>query len=1039
MKTKFLLLIVLLLQTALALAIKVEGTVLDEMKQPVIGATVQVKGAASGTITDLNGKFTLKVDRVKEDILVVSYVGYKTKHVALKGRSILTIELEPEVTELNEVIVVGYGSMRKSDLTGSVTSVKASAEEAARATSFDKMLQGKAAGVMVSTGSAAPGGSVNVRIRGTSSLRGNNSPLYVVDGNIISDLGDTADPMSAGTGGGNSRADAQNPLAAISPQDIENIEILKDASATAIYGSQGANGVVLITTKQGKTGKPSVTVSANVTFSTLAREIPMLGTKDYIDFRNAKEFIGEDGTPMTMDGILPVNWQKEATRTAVSQNYRASVSGKSQKTTYYLALGYSDQQGVIRKTGVDKYDIRLNLDQEINDRISLKTTSAFSSINTSMTSGTDKLANTRTSIVRHMISFKPYKGVSSGDDYANYDEDLTSPEAWFTDYDDDSKENTFNTNVSLDVKTFKWLTFRVKGGLVYRNKERAMWFGKLTSNGSQTNGKAGIAGLTTYSYNTEALMMFNHSFTKKHNLNGTLGVVYNNKQVKQTSVTGEDFFTEDLRADGISQAARQYPYQLTKTGEQLFSVLARGVYNYANRYVATATFRADGSSKFDKKNRFSYFPSFALAWRINQEEWMKEFDKVSNLKLRLGWGQVGNQAISPYQTLASYNSNSSAKPDGSLEPGIVPSRIPNADLKWKTSEQYNIGVDLGLFNQRLTFTADAYIKKTKDLLQQIALPYASGYNSMWVNNGKIENKGLEFAIEGTPVATKSWNWTIGGNIAFVKNTIKELGMSPADFGVLKNMRGYWGENVGNNTYTKFPANVFLVGKSIGLFMGYQTAGIMQEEEYNSAENQQHPLTMKGTEMLPGDVRYVDQNGDRVIDDKDRVIIGNPNPDFTYALNTTLNYKQWTLDMAFNGVVGNDIINANLIDETDVKNANKNVRKDAFFQAWTAENKSHTYPRLGYEPKGVLSDRYIESGSYLKLSHISLSYLLKLKKVKTIQSLTFNFTASNVFTITSYSGYDPDVNTFANDADRIGIDLTSYPSARNFTFGVIANF
>ena len=296
----------------------------------------------------------------------------------------------------------------------------------------------------------------------------------------------------------------------------------------------------------------------------------MLGTKDYIDFRNAKEFIGEDGTPMTMDGILPVNWQKEATRTAVSQNYRASVSGKSQKTTYYLALGYSDQQGVIRKTGVDKYDIRLNLDQEINDRISLKTTSAFSSINTSMTSGTDKLANTRTSIVRHMISFKPYKGVSSGDDYANYDEDLTSPEAWFTDYDDDSKENTFNTNVSLDVKTFKWLTFRVKGGLVYRNKERAMWFGKLTSNGSQTNGKAGIAGLTTYSYNTEALMMFNHSFTKKHNLNGTLGVVYNNKQVKQTSVTGEDFFTEDLRADGISQAARQYPYQLTKTGEQLF-------------------------------------------------------------------------------------------------------------------------------------------------------------------------------------------------------------------------------------------------------------------------------------------------------------------------------------------------------------------------------------------------------------------------------------------------------------------------------------
>lgn len=1039
MKNRIILLLTLLLQTAVALAIKVEGTVLDETKQPVIGATVQVKGTSNGTITDLNGKFSLKVDRVKEDVLVVSYIGYKNKVVPLKGRTIVTIELEPEITELDEVIVVGYGSMRKSDVTGSVTSVKTSDEEAARATSFDKMLQGKAAGVMVSTGSAAPGGSVNVRIRGTSSLRGNNSPLYVIDGNIISDLGDTTDPMSSGTGGGNSRADAQNPLASISPQDIENIEVLKDASATAIYGSQGANGVVLITTKKGKTTKPSVTLSSNVTISALAREIPMLNTAEYIDFRNSKEYIGT-GTPMTMDGLIPVNWQKETTRTAVSQNYRASVSGKVQKSAYYLAVGYSDQQGVIRKTGVDKYDIRLNLDQEINSRITLKSVSAFSSINTSMTSGTDKLANTRTSIVRHMISFKPYKNASlTGDDYVNYDEDVTSPEAWFTDYDDKSEENMFNTNLSLDIKALKWLTFRVKGGLVYKRKERSMWFGRLTSIGAQTNGKAGIAELASRSYNTEALMLFNHSFHKTHFLNGTLGIVYDSKKVRQTSMTGEDFFTEDLRADGISQAAKQYPYILTKTGEQLFSVLARGVYNYANRYVLTATFRADGSSKFDKSNRFSYFPSFALAWRVDQEAWMQKYEKISNMKLRLGWGQVGNQAISPYQTLASYSSNSSAKPDGTLEPGIVPSRIPNAGLKWETSEQYNVGFDLGLFNQRLTFTADAYIKTTKDLLQQIALPNSSGYPSMWINNGVIENKGLEFAIEGTPIANKHWNWNIGGNISFVKNTIKELGMAPTDFGVLKNECGYWGENVGNNTFTKFPANVFLVGRSIGLFMGYQTAGIMQEEEYYGLENQKAPLTMKGVEVLPGDVRYIDQNGDRVIDDKDRVIIGNPNPDFSFALNSTLSYKQWTLDVAFNGVVGNEIINANLIDETDVKNSNLNVRKDAFFQAWTPDNMSNTYPRLGYEPKGVLSDRYIENGSYLKLSHVSLSYLLKLKKVKAIQSLTFNFTASNLFTITSYSGYDPDVNTFANDADRIGIDLTSYPVARNFTIGVIANF
>lgn len=1039
MKSKLLLLLLFVAMSATVHAIRVEGTVTDENKETVIGASILLKGVAgTGTITDLDGKFTLDVPDVKEGILIISYVGYKTKHVPLNGRTVVTVNLEPDVNELDEVVVVGYGSVRKSDLTGSVTSIKTKDEEAARATSFDKMLQGKAAGVMVSTGSSAPGGSVSVRIRGTSSLRGNNSPLYVIDGNIISNLGDTMDPMSAGSGAGNSRVEEQNPLAAISPQDIENIEILKDASATAIYGSQGANGVVLITTKQGKTGKPTVTVSANVTMSILAREIPMLGAYEYLDFRNDPIYLGPDGKPTTMDGFAPVNWQRESTRTALSQNYRASVSGKSQKTAYYLAAGYSDQQGVINKTGVNKYDIRFNLEQELNDRIKLSSNSSFSSVGTTMTSGTDKLANTRTSIVRHMISFKPLRGTGNSDG-SDYDEDITSPDAWFTDYDDESQENIFNTNLSLDIKALRWLTVRVKGGLVYKRKERSMWYGKLTYNGAQSNGKAGLSDLTSQSYNTEALLLFNHTIAKKHRLNGTLGVVYDKKSTTQNGMTGEGFFTEDLRADGISQAEKYYPVKHDKVGEQLFSVLARGIYNYADRYVATVTFRADGSSKFDRSNRFSYFPSFALAWRVNQEAWMQQFDKISNLKLRSGWGQVGNQAVAPYQTMAGYNNNASAKPDGSSEPGLVPARIPNPDLKWETSEQYNVGIDLGLFDQRLTLTLDAYRKNTKDLLQQIALPYGSGYRSMWINNGKIENKGIELAIEGTPYTNKHWAWTIGGNISFAKNTIKELGMASASFGMLTDESGYWGANVGNNTFTKFPANVFLVERSIGLFMGYQTNGIMQQSEYDSTENQQKPLMMKGSQVLPGDIRYVDQNGDRVIDDTDRVVIGNPNPDFAYALNTTLSYKNWTLDMAFNGVVGNEIINANLIDETDVKNPNNNVRSNAYYQRWTPQNQGNAYPRLGYEPKGVLSDRIVENGSYLKMAHLSLSYLLKFKKSKAIQSLTFNATASNLFTVTSYSGYDPDVNTFANDVDRMGIDLTSYPSARNFTFGVIANF
>lgn len=1025
-----------------AQAVIVTGTVIDENKEPVIGATVMLKGNAKiGNSTDLDGKFTLNIpdSHLKNGTLVITYVGYQTRRVPLNGRTIISTELLPQPNELDEVVIVGYGSMKKSDLTGSLSSVKASEVEAASATSFDKLLQGKAAGVYVTTGSAAPGGSASVRIRGIGSLRGDNSPLYVIDGNIISDLGDTTDPMGAGQNSGNSRKQEQDPLASINPQDIESIEILKDASATAIYGSQGANGVILITTKRGKTSKPNVTVSATVTMSKLAKEIPMLDFDGYMSFRNAPEFLN-GAEPTSSEGLIPVNWQHNATRLAVSQNYRASISGKSNKTGYFLALGYADQNGVIRKTGVDKYDFRVNLDQEISDHLSLRSSTFFSHIGTTMTSGTDKLANTRTSIVRQMISYKPYINPTQTDEeYTSYDENITSPEVWFTDYDDDSREDFFNTSLTLDYKVLKWLTLRAKGGVVYKHKSRSMWYGKQTFNGAQSNGKAGLAEMTSNFYNAEFMAMFNHKFDKKHSINGTLGIVYDNKQIRQTGITGEDFFSEDLRADGISQAAKQYPFKLNKTGQQLFSVLARAVYNFDNRYLLTATFRADGSSKFDKHNRFSYFPSFAAAWRMDQENWLRNVNCISNLKLRAGWGRVGNQAISPYQTLASYNNVTGVNGDGQANPGIVPSRIPNPDLKWETSEQFNVGVDFGMFNQRLSFTADAYIKNTKDLLQEVATPYASGYTTMYVNNGKIMNKGLEFAISGVPYASQDWEVNLGANISFTDNKIKELGMAPSDFGVLHNEVGYWGQNVGNNTFTKFPANVFLVNHSIGLFMGYQTNGILQQDTFDSPEYQTKPLVMNGSQLKPGDVLYVDQNNDGVIDDKDRVILGNPNPDFTYALNASVRFKKFTLGMVFNGVVGNNIINANLIDETDVKNANNNVRKDAFYQAWTAENRSNTYPRLGYQPQGVLSDRIIENGSYLRLAQLSLDYRFDFKKSKIIKGLTLNFTATNLFTVSSYSGYDPDVNTFSNDADRLGVDLTSYPTARNFTFGIIANF
>lgn len=1024
MKLKLILFLAILFNIA-ANATTIEGVVIDQStKEPIIGASVQVKGTSLGTVTDFDGKFKLNVDDTKSAVLIISYVGYQRKSLSLDGRTLLTIPLEEDTKTLDEVVVVGYGTMRKSDLTGSLTSVKASQEEAMVNTSFDRMLQGKAAGVMVTTSSSAPGGAVNILVRGTSSLRGDNQPLYVVDGNII-DVDQTENSLSSGTGGGNSLSAAQNPLSSISTQDIENIEILKDASATAIYGSRGANGVVLITTKQGNTAKPVVTFSSVLTTSMMSKKIDVLNTTEYVDFWNKMN----PGSPLDITTLNGVNWQDFSTRNAFSQNYRASVSAKSGKTSYYLSAGYMDNQGIIKNTGISQADVRLNLNQEINKSISLQTSTSFSNLKTSMTAGTDKLSSVSSSLITNMILKRPYKGALATEN--ELDINLIGPEAWFLDYDDDSNDTQFSTNATLNINITRGLKLQLKEGIVYRDKNRYVWNGPLTTNGNKTNGQAGHSGLKNWNTNSEALLQYNNKINKSHNLNATLGVVYQTKKFSSNSLTGENFISKDLRAKGISLAQTLYPYMYTESGEQMFSALGRLVYSYRDRYIFTGTFRADGSSKFSADNKFSYFPSFAFAWRANEETFLKNVSEISNLKFRAGWGQVGNQAIKPYQTLQSYYTNYYTAADGSLVVGLSPSRIPNPDLKWETSEQYNIGLDLGLFDQRISITVDAFSKETKDLLQEKSISGSSGYTSMWINNGKVQNRGLEFTLDAKVLDKKNFKINVGGNISFVQNKILDLGMPVTDFGMLKGVSGYLGDNLGNNNNIKMPVNIFLVGRSIGQFFGYQTEGILQAGETQN---------FNGTTLSEGNIKLKDLSGDGVVNEEDRTILGNPNPKFTYAFNVNMSYRNWGLDMIFNGVQGNNLINANLIDQTDVSNAIKNVLRDAYYNAYDATNNpTGTYPALGSKPLGVLTDRMIEDGSYLRLSNVTLSYRLRLPKIKAINSITFSGTANNVFVLTKYTGYDPDVNSFANDADRMGVDLASYPATRSFVLGITANF
>ncbi len=1029
-----LLTILLLCTTCVALyANRVTGSVVDVTGQPIIGATIMLRGTNQGTATGIDGTFNLKVDDLQNASIEVSFLGYETRVVEC-SETPLSIIIEESSHDLDEVVVVGYGTMKKSDLTGSLTSVTPDAEESARSMSFDHMLLGKAAGVQVTTGNSAPGGAVSINIRGTSSLRGDNQPLYVVDGNIM-DTDTESDPMGSGTSSGNSNMTATNPLASLSPQDIASIEILKDASATAIYGSQGANGVVLITTKQGRSETPVVTFSSTIGISTMSREIPMLSTSEYVEFYNTFT----PNSPLDMSDKTAVNWQDYGTQNAISQSYRVSLAGRGKSTSYYLAAGYTDNEGIIQNTNTSRYDFRVNLTQDIGKKFRVKSNSFFSSLNTSMTSGTDKLANSNTSIIRQMISAKPYITTDSEGYDGDYDENLTGLDAWFADYDDDSKENTFNTTLALEYSILKYLKLNIKGGTALRSKERKMWYGTQLYNGASTNGKAGLSTLNSQSYNTEALLVFNKKIKKTHSLSATAGVVYNAKSVTSTSLTGEDFATHMLRADGISMANILYPYKYAISEEALFSALTRMTYNYKEKYLLTATFRADGSSKFSDGNKFGYFPSTAFAWRVDQEPFLSSIRKISNLKLRAGWGQVGNQSISAYQSQSTYSSTEYATSSEGYETGLVSSRIANPDLTWETSEQYNVGVDFGMFNQRLSLTVDAYIKDTKDLLLDMQVGTHTGYSSMWVNNGELRNKGLEITLAGTPLHKKDWRVDLSGNISFVSSVITSLDTELSDFGTIKNVSGYYGDNIGNNTYSKFPANTFIEGYPIAMYMGYETNGIMQTDAYN-AQAAGNRLTVMGSEILPGDVLYVDQNGDGVVDDNDMVVLGDPTPDFTFAFNAAVSWKRLSLSLAFNGVYGNEIINANLIEEMDVKNSNKNVRKEAFYDAWTEESGGNINPRLGYEQIGVLTDRLVEDGSYLRLSSATLSYDWDIsKKINFIKSLNLSFTATNIFTLTSYSGYNPDVNTFTNDMNRMGVDLASYPASRSFIFGLIATF
>lgn len=1009
--------------------VEIKGYVKDKDGTPLEGVSVVGKNDEKGTTTDGKGFFIVKTSSTNI-ALVFSYIGYTRKAVKPeKGKEIQVI-LEKSLVNQEEVVVIGYGSSERKDLTGAIGTFKPKSSDAQQFNSIDNLLKGRIAGVQVQQSAGDPGGTVSVKIRGVNSLRGDNEPLYVVDGIIINNVtNDAIDPFSTKTV--NSGQTKQSGLAGINPQDVESIEILKDASATAIYGSRGANGVVIITTKQGR-GKPIIRYSTFIEASQASKKLQMLDAKDYASYINNYEATFGRPAKYSLDSLLDINWQDEMQRTAISSNNRLSVTGSSQdnKTKYFFAGGFLSNQGIVKPSGVKVGDIKLNLNQDISPKIKMNFTLSGVFNKNTMSQGTEALGGGDNSMIIKMLVARPIANAQTdlSDPSIPYD----NPYSWLQDYDDFTEEKRLLTGLGFTYKISNDLTYRLNFAADFRTKERKRWFGKKTFQGKNANGQLGLSQFEKKFYQIENLLVYTKKISKLSKVETTMGVTYDNENTASSSVINENFFSEALRTDGFGFGQTVYPYYRDRFGAEVFSVLGRINYNYRSKYLLTVSGRTDGSSKFADGNKYSFFPAVAAAWKISEEEFLKNSDIISNLKLRVGYGRSGNQAIAAYNTFARYGQNYYVS-GNTLVSGAAPENIQNDRLKWETTNQVNAGIDASFVDSRFTFSVDWYYKQTKDLLQSFTLPPSSGYQALIKNIGTIENKGLEFSFTGLLISKKDFSLTTGGNISFNRNKILDLGLPESSIGIYKNSEYYIGPGVSTGTYFKDPANIFVVGQPIGMLYGYKTNGIWQSGEDLTGKRQ------FGNAIQYGDVKFIDQNSDGDIGPADKIIIGNPNPDFTFGFNTGFTYKNLTFDLFFNGSYGNDVANGNLM---RLGNANgiqeNNILADYFKNAWTTSKSSNIYPRVGYNNLNFI-DRYVEDASYLRLTTATLGYNFSLSKGNVIKSININLTGKNVFTITDYTGFDPEVNSFAFDKGKIGIDWGSYPNLRALSLGVNMTF
>jgi TonB-linked SusC/RagA family outer membrane protein len=1039
---------------------RIEGIVMDELGEPMTGVTVRVKNMNLGTVTDVKGHYSINAN--ENATLVFSFVGYRTQEILVRNRSIINVIMQEDTQLLEEMVVIGYGSVRKRDLTGAVSSLAGDALLKTNPVSVNQGLQGKLAGVNVSQADGAPGAGINIQIRGANSFTTSTEPLYIIDGM----------PFSVGEAPATDYGTKQknNPLSMISPQDIQSIEVLKDASATAIYGSRAANGVVIITTKSGKEGKARVQFSSNLSISNPVKTIDVLSAAEYAEFRNelvtngymydGKEYVDPSQLPYPLPGrwsetiekdpvtgeevvvkreYLPspddfrtgfllndqmfygTNWQDEIFHTAISKEYNLTVSGGDKNGSYMYSGGYLDNQGVIVNSYYKRYSVRANNTRKVNDLLEI-------GANISFTSSDNRLARTNSEnygVIASAISFNPTRPVFDPSKDSGFSEDFSSGLA--NPYLTVHTEKNLLESVSAFTSGFgeltftDWLKFRQNFGYSYSFNERNQYYNRWTGSGQYPTNGYGVKSDNAYeSLTTESLLNYDKKFGI-HAVNAVLGLTYEKVMWKNKSMNAKNFPSDDTEDNDINAAIGAKEISSGKGQSQLMSYLFRTNYNLMDRYLLTFSMRRDGSSRLSSLNRWNNFYSGAIAWRLSDEELIKSLNFFDNLKLRFSAGQTGNQGVNAYATRSRFVS-SNYPFDGTFTSGMAEDRWggPAApDLKWETTIQYDLGLDAAFFNNRVNLVFDVYYKKTSDLLQYKLIPMSSGFAEIASNYGSVINKGLEISGNFIPVKTKDFIWRFDANISFNKNRVE--GLNADQFSDVA-----WGIE-----------SMFLRrnGYPIGTLYGYVEDGFYDNEAEVRADRYYTNESASKVKSMVGQVKYKNMDDDPVIDDRDKTIIGNTNPDYQYGITNTLIYKDFTFSFFLQGTHGNDILNVNL--KSFEMAGSNNMPKFVWDNRWTADNRANAlWPRSDgtYTRSMKPSDRYVVDGSYLRCKNVSLSYRWT-PPFKYIESINFVSSVTNLFTISSYDWYDPDVNTFGSDASRRGVDLASYPSARTFNFGI----